>query len=71
MSETDPAVIDRLARIETKLDDLRTQRKAEEDRDEARFTRIEHRLDRVERFMWLTAGIALASGVPNLVNLVS
>ncbi len=52
---TDPEVIDRLARIETKLDDYQSLRT---------------RVDRLERFMWLAMGISLASGASNFLSLL-
>lgn len=45
--------VDRLARIETKLDGMASDR-----------SDVTRRLDRVERFMWLAVGMSFASGVP-------
>lgn len=58
------ATVDRLARIETKLDGIR------DDREDFRADLASHetRLDRVERFMWLALGMAFASGVPDAVR---
>lgn len=57
MSESDIRVIlERLARLETKIDERAADKS---------------RLDRLERFMYLTLGIAIASGAPDLVALVS
>lgn len=61
---TAAATVDRLARIETKLDGLR------EDREDLSSEIRGHatRLDRVERFMWLAVGMSFASGVPAVVR---
>ena len=56
--------VDRLARIETKLDNMagdRTDTRSELDKHAAR-------LDRVERFMWLAVGMSFASGVPAVLR---
>lgn len=56
--------VDRLARIETKLDAI------SEDRSDTRAELGKHatRLDRVERFMWLAVGMSFASGVPAMIR---
>lgn len=56
--------VDRLARIETKLDNMA------EDRNDTRTELASHssRLDRVERFMWLAVGMSFASGVPSVIR---
>ena len=56
--------VDRLARIETKLDAIT------EDRSDTRNELGKHatRLDRVERFMWLAVGMSFASGVPGVIR---
>lgn len=56
--------VDRLARIETKLDNMA------EDRADSKSELAAHstRLDRVERFMWLAVGMSFASGVPSVIR---
>lgn len=56
--------VDRLARIETKLDSIA------EDRLDVRqeLAKAGTRLDRVERFMWLAVGMSFASGVPSVIR---
>lgn len=56
--------VDRLARIETKLDGMK------EDRTTVREELAGHstRIDRVERFMWLAVGMSFASGVPAVLR---
>lgn len=58
------ATVERLARIETKLDGIA------DDRTDVRTILTQHgsRLDRVERFMWLAVGMSVASGVPDVVR---
>ena len=66
LEHTDPAntlpaiVVDRLARIETKLDSWADDRR-----------RTEDRLSRLERFMWLAIGLSLASAAPNVIRAAS
>lgn len=54
----DPMVIDRLARIETKLDLLAETR-----------TSTETRLARLERFMWGAMAVGITGGAPTAVAL--
>lgn len=55
MADPTPDVIDRLARIETKLDN---------------YTNLSSRVDRLERFMWLALGISCASGASNFAKFI-
>lgn len=66
MDDPTHVLIDRLARIEVKLDMLAAAR-AESD---TRYDSMDKRMDRVERFMWVAVGIAMASGATNLVSLL-
>lgn len=65
--ESAAVTIDRLARIETKLDGIRDERGRTEDRLDTHG----RRLDRVERFMWLALGMAAASGAPEIIRYVT
>jgi len=56
VTSMDPMVIDRLARIETKLDLLAETR-----------TATETRLARLERFMWTAMAVGLTGGAPTAV----
>ena len=60
MSEDEMTTIDRLARIEVKLDMLVDQR-----------ANHEGRLGRVEKFMWVAVGLACASGGYDLSQFIA
>lgn len=57
--ETDRETVDRLARIETKLDTLMETRGM-----------TEERLSRLERFMWGAIALGGAGGIPTVVGLL-
>lgn len=70
-TELPAIVVDRLARIETKLDSYagdRTEFMATYTMDR---NAIESRLSRLERFMWLAIGLSLASAAPNVVRVAA
>jgi hypothetical protein len=62
----DVSTVERLARIETKLDSIRDER----DNTTQQLAGHGLRLDRVERFMWLAVGMSFASGVPAILRAV-
>lgn len=63
-AEVTSMLIDRLARIEEKLDRLADERL----KNDAKFEAVDRRVDKVERFMWIVLGIALTSGASDVAK---
>ncbi len=67
ITDAETRTIDRLARIEVKLDNMRDERAALHGRLDRQATR----LDRLERFMWLAVGLAGAAAIPNVAEVIA
>lgn len=65
-AEVTDVLIDRLARIEEKLDNLREHT----NKSEVRYDSLERRVSRVERVMWVAIAVVGASSTANLTKII-